>query len=486
MPPAGALKFDEVLDDLDAGKADALSDLVHVLKAHDGNPQVTEIKDKSILLVLQKIFPFAKREKSAWQKATKRTTKEGAVRRATTVAETLRYVVEYFLPRMKNRSVHAVLDHVVHILPTAEGDWCQPFMQDYFKVLDRIFAYQAHVENLTSETWNSVVIFLLDTYDLLSEDVEAEIGNLNATTSLSRSMTQRSSRKSSISGDQRQTVVSCLKHLMTPPSCPMAKLAERITGLMCSILQGKVVKSIHIAAFQSLNICIKRMFCDLKFMRQVTNMVLPILPSLLGSLPKAKELTDEALACLLYIRPHMNSNLDGSLEKDNLVHVDSLFEVLWEEYLSKPSRDHLSIHDVFLDPETWMPRELMPMQLQSFALRQSTTHTERNWTLLSTLAFLLDWIQLEAARKRSDQTTNSERPSPKRRKRSSRVDDMLSKLSSKTLPLEKRCALQLLCFFISTADLQPDLLEKLVDLCHQLMLSEDPDVADWATTALTW
>lgn len=485
MPSIGGLKFDDVLDDLDAGKATALSDLRDMLKAHDGNPHLTEIKDKSILHILQKIFPIAKKERSAWGKATKRTTKELAARKATTVAETLRFVVEYFLPHMKGRSVYAVLDHVIDILPTAEGNWCQPFMQDYFKVLDRMFAYQAHVENLRSESWKRVADFLLQAYELLTEDVEAEDESLHASTSLSRSMTQRPGKKTLESSDRRQTVVSCLSHLITPPSCPLAEFAGRLTELMCGILQDRHVRSMHVAAIQALNVCIKRLSCDLDFMKKVTNMVLPIFPSLLGSLLKVKDLTDEALASLVYLRPHIIALIDSSSGKEILVHVDSLFEVLWEEYLVKPPRDQLNLHDLFLDPVTWMPGDLMPMQVPSFALRQSTTFTESNWTLLSILAFLLNGTQLQAMLKRSDQDAYTE-PSLKRRKTLSRLDDILAKLSSKALPMEKKCALQLLCFFISTPKTHIDITGKIVDLCHRLTSSDDPDVADWATIALTW
>lgn len=484
------LDLERVLDDIEAGKDKRLPDLRQLLNANSRNPKLVVIKDKSIHYIFEKLFRFATHERAAWVKAQRPTTKEIARKKLILCAETLRYTVEFFLPQMRTKSINAVLGHVIQTLPTAEGNFCTPLTHDYFKLLERIFAHQPHVEHLSHVKWTDAVEFLFQSYDLFDEGDEAQSSNQHDATSFSRSMTSRSQGASVGSSDERKDVVSCVRSLISSQNSPLHEIAPKVLKLMCKVLENRRVRPAHHVAIEAINICLRRLFHKSSFMNNAIVLLLPILRRLWikskGSKSQQNELRGGLLAALLYLRPHVNAANGKPLGTQIASHVDGLYEALYDEYLGKQPREHLGLQDLFLDADLRATESVMPMQFASMALREGSKDAELTWTTLSIIGFLMDWIQTHSLAHKESSEHEAFHRSPKRVKQSSKLDDLYRDLSSKNTPERQKGALQVLCFFSCTRRLTLVEADTVVNVCQGLMSGQDADVVDWATMTVTW
>lgn len=480
------LNLETVLEKLETGSTtqqkQALEDYRHVLSANSRNVSLTSIKDKSVHLILDKLFRFATSERAAWLKSSKSTVKNASADRLSLCAAALRSTVDFFLRQMRTKSVRAVLGHVNNSIANQDGEFVTPLILDYFKCLHSIFNYRAHTEHLDQDSWSQAVELVSDALDLISEDDGPRNNRHETDISMTESTTSRVRGRPNRFAKERGVLFGCLLPLLKSSNRPLTKYSRKVLELTARFLESSPrVTPAHQESLKSINALLKYQFHDGSFMRKAVRLLLPVLRSL--RIPSWKELSlrEELLSSLIYMKQTIAAAIKTDETGSIVLHLTGLYEAMVDDYLDSREKHYLTLDDVRLMNAQHDRRLTQPMVLSHLMLREASRENEVRWSTLKVIAFLANGIaQHHEMHYSSAQEHREASPPLKRMKTTSHFEELLTNLTHATSSTKRTCVLQVLCFLVHENGLSRPQYDILYERCSHLMGSSDREEASWA------
>jgi len=436
-----------------------LGDLKYVLEANRRNPVIpAKVKDNACHTLFELLFRLASKERSVYAKASINNTKDISAGRLESIASVTRIAVDIMLPKMRAKTVKALLGHIIEILPMPSGGLCQPLSLDYLKALKQVLDCSAHVEHLPRTAWLNAIDFCIGAYKILKANGVA-LNNI-VSNSTSTSMTLNGSidlnskttavRPSRFSGSHDIIIelFHCLSCLTVAPNSPLLERAVEILDLTSDYLQGSPSgRSTHHSVLVTINAVLARVSLDsAALMNKSLLKIIPMLKRLWEL--KNVVLLDEVLITLIQSKAHLIALV--KTKTDDLIDgVEALLGVVADDYFDDLRfRGHLYLDDLGLDVRNAPRNDVMPMQTRSFHLRKATVHAEHNWTVLHFLAFLSCWIDVRRPHEcRDDENDNDLDSLRKRRRIAQRLEDLLRQTCSISIS-ERLYSLQVIAFLV--------------------------------------
>ena len=489
----------------------ALTDIKHIFRSNEYSLRIENLSDKTWHSLFEALFECAQTERTSYLRHSKGS-QRSVENRLESCASTLRAVVEVGVTKLRNKTVRALLDHILQTLPTSDG-YCGPLSVDYLKVLRIVFQYQPHVEHLREykknadseyQEWSEMVEFCVDAINYYAGHTDS--GNSDTPLSTGRSVLQIPTTSAEFSTKsvvvdsvpksphlgrsmvELEELVSCIRYLTNATNAPVSKRATVVLNALVKFLQtARSVGRAHHHAISAINSILARIIPhSIEAAQQAVLQVLPLIKDLW--LSKSATFRDEMLASLVLARCHV-MNVLGSSDvemSDHLSNVESLLDVLVLDYTRRSEREQLSLDDLSLKAQTIHQTKSIPLQNVGFRLRSRNLRGEASWTvveLISSYASALDGLK-----NRQSNTMGLdivlEATSAKRMRLSSRFEDFLQQAVYSS-GSSKLSSLQILTFMVQFTKLEVTQIENILDRLMPLLTSERGSVSSWALLFIT-
>ncbi|KAK3938496.1 hypothetical protein QBC46DRAFT_292278 [Diplogelasinospora grovesii] len=457
--------------------------------------------DKTYHSIFEALFRCALLEKQIYF-STKRSAK--ATARLAKCAEALRRTVGHGASRIKRKTARAIIDHIIQVLPDAEGNYIEPLLKDYVKALTAFLDISANAENLAAfsgASWDNCVDFCTEALSRYLETGDRDPASLSRAspapgTGQTLSSGQSTGRSGSIAGLRGSSQVgsqmalellSCLNSLMSATNAPVERRAEKVSNVVLQVLQLRQMKigELQKAAFSTINSILVRIQAnDVSLTKTLTRALVPLLshwwqPRALSRDAMLNSIRDEMLKTLygthLYLENLMRDASDDSLLQD----TEDLLDALWSEYSRRDDRARLQLDDLTF---TAMSLPADHPCTDVFGLRPYNQAAEQNWALLENIASL-EVIYSRCSQRDRAHAQLEEDDQPRKRRRvagdSNRLHQKITSLDAGV----RLTALQLMPFFLKLK--QPsleDAAEGVADLLRYITAKQGT-VASWAMLA---
>lgn len=490
---------DDIVHALDKVSSDRtrLAGLVELKRIVHDNRQTSELKqvnDRGYHAILEPVFKAAKADISAYSRAPKSTkTKLGD--RLSACASLVRTLVEVGLSKLRYRTVKALLDHITQSLQTADGDYCDPLVLDYFRALATLLGYEAHLEHLSSDDWTELSEFCI----VVANDLNKSSNGSNSPSRSFGSHASRSATPSNATGkhaSQRtaypqlqrsnEDICLCLQRLFLVPSAPLLDKAEDVLSTLLELLQSHPhLSKIQQAIFETINSILSRIItCNIVLSLRTLTALIPLI-RVCWELPKpSQSLKDSLLSILIHAEILLPHILLRDETEDCKLNIIALVDVLREQYCNRTSRTQLILDDIDLSGRSLDRQRRPPLSLSSISIRLGALKAEEPWSLLHASAALL--VALEKGAKHKDDIDSSDdHGNPRKRQKLSRpLDDIVSYTKSSETS-EKLYALQVLAFCFDCHQYEASILETHLELLITGVSDDDGLVASWTMLVLT-
>lgn len=461
-----------------------MKDILNYNRSHASQQKLTE---KSIHTVFEALFRVNSSERASYVRGGKSTTKAASATRLALGASVLRLAVTIFGEQIKRKTVKALLGHIIQILPTTDGGYCEPLALEYLKSLNLIFNYQPHVEHFDHTTWVDIVDFCLDGIKV-PEQHNAAIPSGSRPPSF---RTQSSAFGKGTRAESIENVVEllgCLRSLVLAPNCP---LLERVPIVLPTIVEFlKDSSSItfgHHAALQTINASLARViFNSSSLVHEIMPVFVSVIKSLWARARAENMLVDELLISLVHLQAFLASVVETIEGNTYLPDMESLLEVMLNEYCAprKEDRGHLEFSDLGLSINDRPSFETSPMHTSSFFLRRTTAKSERNWAELHFISRFGSWVDRQSSFQSRRGAAEDESSFPTKRRRVTRkLDEILEETAAKGTAV-KMYWLQVLAFIAHQHILAEDDVRLLLASLVPYSSHGNSDIASWALLAI--
>ena len=511
----GRRDVDEILSSVSSDKVDTrtkgLRDLVSIVKEDTRRPRKQQISDKGYHTILENLFRGTKYE-IAYHARAKKASGTKAESRLTTCASLIRTIVETQIRKIGSETVKAIVEHVCQSLPTADGNYCEPLVFDYIRILLSILEYKAHVENLLSEEVHDIVTFCLDLVrdlDKVSDEQNGK-GSLGIPLSFnsrgSNSMRQSRSATPSVNANhgisfskdnsQRMTypqlqssaagIVSCLQHLTCMQLTPVLEKADDIFTILFDLLQSHTsISTIQQPAFEAINSLIPRILTS--NVQSACNAMRRFIPLVRHFWQvRAAGLKEVLLSVFLHgesLLPLLISTDDtGNCNAD----LSAVVEVLRQEYLERRQKEWLLIEDVDLSDYTCLSSSQPPLSCKFACVRRGAIKAEEPWSLLrisATIVVILD-TDLSPIKEANERDESDHRRS-KRQRLTKQLDEILLFIRSARVE-SKIYGLQILAFIFERQEFNEIELLEILELLGPSLSDENGTIVAWSIFATAW
>ncbi|KIW38823.1 uncharacterized protein PV06_08661 [Exophiala oligosperma] len=440
--------------------------------------RINVLEDDVFHKIFELLYTIIAREKSAFTRAVKPTTKNNAASRLEVAAAAFRLVVEAGSSNVSFKTALSVLDHVVDTLPLSDGSFCKPLKTDYLKAFRSILEYSPHAEHMRPKNWQGYVDFVLEALSLGLEDDQVDD---DLVTSRETSMASRSGLQLSIRHSQRsrrtlgkdiasyvEDLAVALKGLTSVTNAPVptrsAAIAEVLISLLNSTTRGQE------PLFEILNnIIFVSLTENVALIRSMLMELIPIIRRLWVS--KSSLLREQMLITLFTCRYFFLSTSEP-WPHVGVDRIEALMRTILSEYHHRNEREILHFDDMRPDAEG----SDQPLRLRQFLPLRESSRALSCFMTLSVVSCLI--LGLVASGKSMRPEQYSEDTSRKRQKTQSPFDEVLQ--SAAVSPGQERLvSLQILLFLLD----QPHTLdEKLfvgVSKLIPALTHEDGNVQTW-------
>ncbi|KAL3460378.1 hypothetical protein BJX64DRAFT_290369 [Aspergillus heterothallicus] len=444
------------------------------------------MSDKGCHHIFESLFRLVSAEKSLYNRAS---SKGAASTRLSTCAAVIRTAVDALLRNLRTKSVRAVLDHITDTLVNREGPLFELLNVDYTKCLSTILHYPPHVEHLGVEEWEKVTNFCLSTIGASDdEDSQQSIwsrpsstldeylgasGGRSTPSRMTPSLAFREKPKGPTGAVEE--ALQCIKILSGAPNAPIQEYAESmLRGLTRYVSSSPIGGSGHQTAFASINTVVMRVIFDNSdLIRETLLDIVPVIRQHWAT--KLVGLKDELLATILFVVSILTYEIRRNPSEPLMLAVDGLLTTLQSEYIRRPEKESLQVDELifFSNVSTDSKRfQLWP--------RLENTRSEHNWTVIWTMARLLE-LSEELAARLSPPPTHGETPTKKQRL-ASKIEDVFQD-STVSFGMRRVCALQLIPFlFQHYAQPEPKL--SLLKRLTPHILDDNPVISSWTMIAI--
>ena len=423
--------------------------------------------------------------------------------RLSACASLVRTIVDVGLPKLRYKTVKALIEHVSQSLPTADAGYCEPLILDYFKALAALLEFKAHAEHLSSDDWHELFDFCLDTardlnrstqsngYDpggrkvLLSHGSRSRYVNTPSTFGEQHPFSYTNS--SQLAYPQLQSsnedILRCVRHLAFVTNAPVVEKAESALDVLLDLLQsyphsGKIQQSSYEAIYSILS---RILNSDTALSLQIMGSLLPLVRT---SWQRASQSLRETLLSILLrgqiLFPPLLALDDNVDIRPNLI---ALRETLRDQYCARKAREHLLMEDVdFSDIVSSVGSEV-PLSLSFAFLRFGASRGEEPWGVISTCASIYALLEGVATDEPSAEEAVSPRFSAKRQKRTRPFDELLHLMRSPQKGT-RIYSLQVTAFLFQKVRFNLDILQTFLDSLLSVLLEDDVLVVSWTNFAL--
>ncbi|KAL9090338.1 MAG: hypothetical protein Q9165_005372 [Trypethelium subeluteriae] len=484
------------------GGLDALKE---ILNNNRRSGKIDPLKDAAFHQIFEALFHFASFERKLYLEATRVQVKQLSGRRLENCASILRLVVEIGVTRIRENSVCALLNHVVQALPVTDNGYCEPLISDYLKCLRKVSEHPAHVEHLPRDLWNHLVNFCIAGLSDAEDESGTKIsfGSLERTSSSNTNgLAHRSSHasartlsrvtgKPSLSAKDVIEVMATLTQLTVAPNAPIKDQETKILGGILSFLNSTREKgllnkatSAHHDAFVVINSVLARTRHDNEeHMLETLRQLIPLIKEMWTS--KDSALNQEILIYLIYAFDHIPVLLNTDSPPVD-TDIESLVDVLYEEYCRRSERDslgQLQLSDLSLSLEPFGKAEVF--RTGTFCLRTGQTRPEMQWSIVYLVAELSASQDYRLRDQQAERTNAHEHEDHhKKPKLSQRLHDFLRRTNAPALQ-QRLASLQVVIFRICQRPVDEDDLRSILEKLLALASDENGEISAWAMVGLS-
>ncbi|KAL9618062.1 MAG: hypothetical protein Q9160_007191 [Pyrenula sp. 1 TL-2023] len=422
--------LDVVLDQISSGQ---------VREKNDGIKRAFSdtLSDSDFHQIFESLFHFVKKEKAAYLRTSKSNPRNASADRLAAAASALRAAIRISVPRIRQKTLNAVIDHILDCLPGASGTpYCPPLRTDYLKGLRHILQHRPHLEHLRDGKITGLIELCLSGLTDIADDQSTDTssqqqvsvnGSMISSTQISRSIQStplRISQKADIarSGSELITdtdeIVISLEALSTVSRSTLLSMSEEIFNCLLVFLSSAAVSQMaQLAAFGTINNLLKNAMTEkINLAVEMLEACLPLIARFWQG-PKPSSLRDEMLLTLLLGIGLLRGESVPEAKDDHLQAIENLIESFQVEYSRRKKEDVLQIDDL-----TFFCTEKVPkLDLFGMAPCCNNSRSISKWMFSSLLAALI--AILDSAQSTSTRGKEAE-GSEKRRRMTRALDDL--------------------------------------------------------------
>ncbi|PGH11865.1 hypothetical protein AJ80_06930 [Polytolypa hystricis UAMH7299] len=491
----GEVKLDKALSAISSerqkDRSEGLEDLKHILLLNRRTTKLNTLDDKGCHKICEALFRLVTVEKSLYNRPNKPTSKAQATARLGKCALALRITVEVGAPRIRNKTVTALFDHITDTLPVpGEGLW-ELLARDYLRTLRILLSCAPHLEHLSNDDWRYLVEFCLRGIGIAEDEQGSQLSFRSASRLPSEGLDEPGTRAHSIEPSSRSrgrnahansTSISeelemCLQLLCSSSSAPVHDEAQKLITGITNYLSAlnRFSRSPH-GAFGALNAVLpKVMKDDIALAQDAMLDIIPIIRRFWTT--KSATLKEEMLITLMLGRSILQK-LSKPEPRNCLTDLlQILVDQLHREYIGQSEKEILHLDDLTF------PFQPTPfsMGIRVIAPRLGVPRSEQNWVTLWTIANFSKI--LDGIRQRDIQSPIDEGVRSKKQQLLSRARDIFREASS--APTATRiCALQLVPFLLLEDEPETEFLSSLLEQLSAGILDENVLVASWTMVAI--
>lgn len=465
------------------------------------------LEDKAYHRIYETLFQAVISEKASYISA-KKVTKATALARLAACADAVCVVVKAGTPKLKVKTIEAIVDHITQTLPASDDEYCQPLAQYYLKALRIVFEYSPNVERLKKSTWIEVVDFCVHGLNqhLNGHDGQSS-GSIRSfsgsgpglsSNSMAKSSTPISNPQKRTSSTSRQNVQDILQTLCLLVSTPNAAIADKyhiVIDTVIRLLQtlGNSVSQLHQLAFSIVNVVLSHTCMDqVSFSQSVARNIIPVICRFWqGKIVAQDEMLnlvrDEMLIFLFTIQLHIEKGLRSEENGEILTRLEELSDTLVSDYSRRSDRDQLQLDDLEMINLGIEMSKTPPFSLNIYRLRAHNSRAERNWGVLQAISILERLIILGHRKGQPTAGIVDKLESditPRKRRRLTQSSDRLISFLKSGNERTQISALQALPFIIQGCQLSASELEEVMDQLRSCASDKRGNISSWALLAI--
>jgi len=483
-----------------------LADIKHIFRNNEHNHRIGSLSDKAWHSLFEALFECAQAERAGFLK-TNKGNKLSSEKRLENCGSTVRLVVEVGVHRFRNKTVRALLDHIMQALPTSDG-YCAPILVNYLKALRAVLEYPPHVEHLREykkdsgnefQEWSELVDFCAEGVTFFSSEGDGD--GLTTQLSTSRSLlrtpmtsaefsskstlAESGSRipRSGSSSVQLGEFIACLRHLTRATNAPIFKKARLILDVLFQFLHGaKSVSRAHHDALSAVNSILMRMAPQsIELTQYAVRQIVPLIKDMW--LSKSAAFRDEMLITLVITKEHVLHMLhsQNAVASDFETDIEALLEVFTLDYGRRLERELLSFDDLRLVWRSVQCARMTPLSHVAFHLQNGHIKGEANWTLVELMALYAS--ALDAERTKPVNQKDTEPRSAKRTRNANYFDEFINQTTHSS-GSTRLGAIQILAFMAQFTAFDTASVDKMLDRLCVLISHDKGEVSSWAMLAI--
>ncbi|KAA8892921.1 hypothetical protein FN846DRAFT_923968 [Sphaerosporella brunnea] len=495
--------YDRISSSKATERGNALTELKHLLSQRRN---AGTLNDKGFHRMYEAIFKAAVIEKNLFDKQAKGTMKSTLATRLQTCGSVLRAAVELGVKHLKVKTVRAVYQHILDILPVGRA-MCEPISTDYLKALRVLLQYAPHTEHLLPDEWEALAGFCCahvkaqlgfsgenDEGDV--QMVEVEDRNPRSRGSmLVRENSTPSRRFAGGSGSHLQPTVRlsheseelllCLRSLLATSNAPVLGNIKPVCDVLLGFLRSQSTYTrAHQHVFVSLNYVLNVATTnDLKIVSRVSEEIISIVSRLWDT--KSPGFKDEMIISLMHCQPYIRATIRASTGHALRMDVETLFETLCNEYISRSDREMLQLEDLSFPISTEQPPTAAPLSLRAISLRPNTQYSrsEQAWMIPYLLALLVEMLDLSGDLNKRSPEDSHPAGTRKRQRMYDRASEMMRFARSNMTP-RKLLALQVMSFLADLKGVNEDDFPSIMQDLQEICSDDNSAITGWALVAM--
>ncbi|EXJ78824.1 hypothetical protein A1O1_09226 [Capronia coronata CBS 617.96] len=390
------------------------------------------------------LYKVVSKQRPAYLRATKPTTKNGAASRLEVAAAALRLAVEIGNPFVRFKTALSVLDHIVDTLPTADGSWCEPLVNDYLKTFRILLDHAPHVEHMRRKQWQTYVDFTLAALSSAFDDgmPEGDSAHSQATSVASKDGHHMSVRVSQISARtpgkdialRAEEIILALKNLTSVTNAPIMTRSSVIGHTVREFLET-ATRSQEVAFEVVNNVVRVSLTEDVALTQRLLCDLMPVM----RRLSSRSALIRERIIAILFPCRYLFLASEGPWPWTDMSNLEHLLNTLLSEYTARNGRDLLHFDDL----QPVLAGDKSPLQVKQFKPLRDSARAVSSWMTLSVIASIL----LALSRRVDSQSADvADGDAPRKRRRvQTRLEEVLQ-LAAEGAGQEKLIALQVVFF----------------------------------------
>lgn len=403
-------------------------------------------------------------------------------------ASVIRTAVEVLGRRIAQKTLFALIDHILACLHDVTSDFWKWLSSAYLKSLRVLLEHPPHLERLTRKRWQRLCDFCIQTLQLLGSGVDHQESPIHSPLTngiRSGSVQPPSFVKKHVFEDSYGTreELELIFHLLCSSStAPLAEEGSKIlVPLLEYLLSMQGLSSSSFSILGAFNIILsKSLVTDITLSQQALIEILPLIRP--KSLPKSTALRKEMMITLELARSVLPHVKDIELKRLLGEKLPNLVDHLHREYLKLSDKGVLCLDDiVFTSPDI-----TNPMGIPGIAPRLGVSRAEEAWTWIRAIAIfsiLLDQDDVDSGSQHQDSDSLDINRPVKRRYRLVQFDNYLNNAHTAD-GSERVLALQLLPFLLQEGKISAEECLSLLENLNANIQGDHDDIRSWTMIAI--